>query len=188
MLRKFIVLAAAGVLVSLGLAWQAWELWNIRQGKFIDNSRLKVQVASQRSAGLGMEQIAAMHLFGNAADKPLPPPQPAELPKTDLKLVLVGAITDTDPKLASAIIDADRQVKRYFVGDSIPGGAVLHDVLADSVVLKRENRYETLGFEKAGDAMKQVLDSARKTFQSSAPVPVTPVPPAPVLPQGKRTP
>jgi type II secretory pathway component PulC len=183
MLHKRLVLAGAVSLVLLGMLWQVWDLWNIRQGKFIDNDSLKVQVASQRSAGLGLEQIAAMHLFGNAADKPLAPPPPAELPKTDLKLVLVGAITDSNPKLASAIIDADRQVKRYFVGDNIPGGAVLHDVLADSVVLKRENRYETLSFEKAGDGVKQMLDLAKKTYQPGTPVPVTPA-----LPSGQRAP
>lgn len=181
MSRKFIVLAICMVTILLGLAWQSKGLWHIRQGAFIDYSRLKVQPSAQRATGLGLEQIANLHLFGNAADKPLPPPQPAELPRTDLKLVLVGAITDTNPKLASAIIDADHQVKRYYVGDNIPGGAVLHEVLSDSIVLKRENRYETLAFEKAGDSMKQMLDSAKKTFQIPAGTPA-------VVPQAARTP
>ncbi len=149
-------LAGVGVaLVIVALAWQAWMLAGIRSGNFLDDRKLKLVVAAVKSTDVGLEQIAAMHLFGNAAEKPVAPPQPAELPKTDLKLVLVGAITDSDPKQASALINAENATKRYFVGDNIPGGALLHEVLYDSVVLKRENRYETLEFMKGGEITPQ---------------------------------
>lgn len=104
---------------------------------------------------MGLEQVATLHLFGNAAARPAAAPVPTDLPKTDLKLVLVGAITDSDPKQASALIEADKQARRYYVGDNIPGGAVLHEVLSGSVVLKRENRYETLEFPKGSEAVNQ---------------------------------
>lgn len=168
MLRKPVILVCVLLLLSAGFIWQGWNLWGVRQGKFIDYSSLKVEAAAKPASTLGLEQIAALHLFGNAADKPLAPPVPTELPKTDLKLVLVGAITDTDPKLGSALIDADHQTKRYFVGDNIPGGAVLHEVLESSVVLKRENRYETLAFPKAGDNVRQLIDTAIKGMSGMA--------------------
>lgn len=99
-----------------------------------------------------LEQIATLHLFGDVAANKVAPPVPAVLPKTDLKLVLVGAITDSDPQKASALIQADNQTNRFYVGDNIPGGAALHEVLADAVVLKRNDRYETLPFPKVDGA------------------------------------
>jgi type II secretory pathway component PulC len=100
---------------------------------------------------MGLEQVAALHLFGDVAANVVAPPPPTEMPKTDLKLVLVGAMTDSDPQKASALIEADQQTRRFYIGDNIPGGAVLHEVLSDSVVLKRDDRFETLFFPKADD-------------------------------------
>lgn len=178
-LPKVVAAALAGVLVLGAFGWQAWDLWQIRRGRFLDDSQLRIAATAARTEPLGLEAIAALHLFGNPADKPVAPPQPAELPKTDLKLVLVGAITDTDPAKASALIEADRQTKRYFVGDTIPGGAVLHEVLPDSVVLRRDRRYETLDFPKGGEMNPEARENiARLTAQPGAPAKVTTPPPA----------
>lgn len=156
MLPRWIALVAGMLSVLAVIGWQGYGLLGIKRGDFIDEGRLRIREGAVQETGMGLEQIAALHLLGNPALKPVAPPPPAELPKTDLKLVLVGAITDSDPAKASALVEADRQTKRYFVGDSIPGGATLHEVLADSIVLKRENRYETLGFPKGGEYSPQV--------------------------------
>jgi type II secretory pathway component PulC len=155
MLPRFFVPIAGAITVIVCLVWQVLGLWDIQQGKFIDDKKLKIRSVAAKQSGMGLEQIAGLHLFGDVAAKVAAPPPPTELPKTDLKLTLIGAITDSNAQKASALIEADRQAKRYFVGDSIPGGATLHEVLPGSVVLKRENRYETLEFPKGGDAAVQ---------------------------------
>jgi type II secretory pathway component PulC len=138
------------MLVLLGVwGWQVYGFAAVSRGDFLDDSKLGLRVSSTKETGMGLEQVAGLHLFGEITAVVAEPPPPTDLPKTDLKLVLVGAMTDSDPQKASALISADNQTRRFYVGDSIPGGAVLHEVLADSVVLKRDARYETLFFPKA---------------------------------------
>lgn len=173
LLSRLVVLAAGVLLMLLAFAWQVYGLWGVRRGDFIDEQSLKLRSAESHEGRMGLEQVAALHLFGNPAAKPAEPPAPAELPKTDLKLLLVGAITDSDPSRASALIEAEKQTRRYYVGDNIPGGAVLHEVKDDSVVLKRENRYETLGFPKAGEGSANQIKTALTGFGVIAPPSVT---------------
>jgi len=141
-----------GVVVLMLFVWQAIGLRAVGQEKFIDESSLRLRASSSNESGMGLEQVAAIHLFGDAvATQAVARPVPTEMPKTNLKLVLVGAMTNSDPKKASALISADNQSKRYFIGDNIAGGAVLHEVLSDSVVLLRDGRYETLFFPRTSE-------------------------------------
>ncbi|HSC75381.1 MAG TPA: type II secretion system protein N [Pseudomonadales bacterium] len=142
---------AVVITVLAGFSWQIVGLRAVQRGDFIDENALKLRSAGAREVGMGLEQVAALHVFGDVAANVVAPPPPADLPKTDLKLVLVGAITDSDPKKASALIQADTQTRRFYIGDNIPGGAVLHEVLSDSVVLERDGRYETLFFPKTSE-------------------------------------
>jgi type II secretory pathway component PulC len=180
MLPKLSALVAACLLVLVGWGWQLWDLRAVYRGDFIDDSQLKIKATKSREGGMGLEQIAALHLFGNPADKIAAAPVVTDLPKTDLKLVLMGAITDSNSQKASALIDADRQTRRYFIGDSIPGGAVLHEVLSDSVVLKRDNRYETLAFPKGADINSQAKTPVSNMNTKGGAVSAPGVEPAPV--------
>lgn len=150
-LPRVSVLAAAMLAVLILFSWQLYGFRAIQRGDLIDESNLRLRASSTQESGMGLEQVAGLHLFGDVAANVVAPPPMTELPKTDLKLVLVGAITDSDPQKASALISADNQTRRFYIGDNIPGGAVLHEVLADSVVLKREDRFETLFFPKVSD-------------------------------------
>ena len=70
-----------------------------------------------------------------------------EIPLTKMNLILRGALSGIDHKeYASAIIQAANQDKLYEVGDALPGGAFLHKVLSDHIVIKRGNRLEKLYF------------------------------------------
>jgi type II secretion system protein C len=132
--------------------WQTIGLLAVGQEKFIDEGSLRLRASSSSESGMGLEQVAALHLFGDAVTaQAAAPPVPTEMPKTNLKLVLVGAMTNSDPKKASALISADNQSRRYSIGDNVAGGAVLHEVLSDSVVLLRDGRYETLFFPRTSD-------------------------------------
>ena len=185
MLPKWLALGGGLVLALVGMGWQSWQLLGTHRGNFIDERSLRLQVASRPETGMGLEQIAGLHLFGNPAAKPAAPAMPKELPKTDLKLTLVGAITDSDPSRASALIDAEKQTRRYYIGENIPGGAVLHEVRADSVVLKRDNRYETLSFPKSTDAVAQARGGFGVAGGSASVAPAQPA--APVITARQET-
>ena len=91
-----------------------------------------------------------------------------EIPLTKMNLILRGALSGIDNKeYASAIIQTNNQDKLYEVGDPLPGGALLHQVHADHIVIKRGNRLEKLYFpETARDA--RTFHEYQPALQASA--------------------
>ncbi len=133
--------------------WQSVNLFSIWRGADIDSARLAVRAAGSSGSGIGLEQVAKLHLFGEKASEPVVTvPGTTEMPQTDLKFVLVGAMTNSDAAKASALITTDKQTSRFFVGDAIATGVVLQEVRADAVVLKRNGKLETLSFPRAADS------------------------------------
>ncbi|MGD2073405.1 MAG: type II secretion system protein N [Gammaproteobacteria bacterium] len=62
-----------------------------------------------------------------------------------LDLVLRGTFSSTDSRLAHAIVaDRSGNEEHYRVGDSMPGGILVHEIMPDRVVVLRNGRYETL--------------------------------------------
>lgn len=90
--------------------------------------------------------ITNSHLFG------LPPVaavvqnrDPENAPQTSLPLVLTGIIAADDPQNGLAILGQSAQSTKVFaVGDNVPGGAKLHSVFSDRVVIDRGGSLETL--------------------------------------------
>jgi general secretion pathway protein C len=109
-----------------------------------------VSAASDQPA-VNFPKIAAAHLFGEAGAQP-PPVQGVNAPETRLNLKLRGAIAAEDPKLAHAIIaDGGGKDKVYFIADRLPGGASLHEVYQDRVILNRGGVLETLRLPKISE-------------------------------------
>lgn len=87
--------------------------------------------------------IVNAHLFGI-------PPVPGDLdpsaaPATQMSLVLVGTIAQTDPEKGLAIVGESAAAARvYAVGKTIAGGARLHSVYPDRVILDRGGKLEAL--------------------------------------------
>ncbi|MGH8226815.1 MAG: type II secretion system protein N [Steroidobacteraceae bacterium] len=105
---------------------------------------LPVAAAPIASASrVDIASIVNQHLFGAA---PEAAGGPAGAPRTTLQLVLTGTIAASRPKDGLAILGASpTAVKVYAVGDSVPGGARLHAVYANSVLLERgAGRLESL--------------------------------------------
>ena len=102
-----------------------------------------------------------------------------EIPLTKMNLILRGALSGIDNKeYASAIIQTANQDKLYEVGDALPGGAFLHQVHSDHIVIKRGNRLEKLYFpETARDT--RTLYEHQPALQASA---ESPNPGSPDLP------
>jgi general secretion pathway protein C len=86
--------------------------------------------------------IAQSHLFGEAeAD----PSGAVDAPQTSMPLVLTGIIAADDPQYGLAIVGETAVAARVrAVGDTLPGGARLHAVYADRVLLDRGGRLEAL--------------------------------------------
>ena len=98
--------------------------------------------AAMGSHALDLAAITNAHLFGAA-----PPPKQdgANAPQTSIPLVLTGTIAGNDPQNGLAILGQNAQsAKVYAVGDNVPGGAKLHSVYSDRVVIERDGQLESL--------------------------------------------
>jgi general secretion pathway protein C len=97
---------------------------------------------AQRS-GAEIQTVVSAHLFGvAAADSAAQDPENA--PQSSANLSLAGTIATQNPKRGVAIIsDGGGPSKVYSVGDHV-GGASLHSVYLDHVILDRGGALETL--------------------------------------------
>ncbi len=85
------------------------------------------------------------HLFGSASAEMVQAEETIDAPETRLNLKLRGTVTDGDDQLAHAIIaDGAGKEKVYFLGDTVPGNATLHQVQVDRVILNRGGILEAL--------------------------------------------
>jgi general secretion pathway protein C len=97
---------------------------------------------AQRS-GVDIQTVVAAHLFGVAVADPSTQ-DPENAPQSSANLLLAGTIATQDPKRGVAIIsDGGAPSKVYSVGERI-GGASLHSVYLDHVILDRGGALETL--------------------------------------------
>jgi len=92
--------------------------------------------------------LTTAQLFGKAGAEPAPEPVEQDVldaPDTRLNLSLRAAVASSDQSTAHAIIaDGSGDEQTYFLRDSIPGGASLHQVHADRVILNRGGVLESL--------------------------------------------
>jgi general secretion pathway protein C len=97
------------------------------------------------SPPIDVTSIVNAHLFGTAAAPGAGDTDPNSVAATQMSLVLVGTIAESDPEKGYAIIGENAQsAKVYAVGKTITGGTKLHSVYADRAILDRGGRLEAL--------------------------------------------
>lgn len=112
-------------------------------------------VAAPAPAAAGAAEIAAriasMHLFGRA-DAPVTANAGINAPETNLNVTLRGIIAADNPGDSWALIatgNGQGDEKSYRIGGRIPGGAVVHGIYADRVLLERDGHLEALRLPKS---------------------------------------
>jgi general secretion pathway protein C len=125
---------------------------------------------AQSAPRANVAAIANSHIFGAAAPPAQPQPDAANAPQTSMPLVLTGIIADDDPRTGFAILgESAAAAKVYAVGDNVPGGARLHSVYEDRVLLDRGGRLESLSLPRnqmASMAEAPPLPAAAPTTES----------------------
>lgn len=111
------------------------------------------------------QQIASAHLFGapgsGSAD-------PNSLPQ-NTSLVLAGTMALDDPQAGFAIVgESAANAKFYRVGASLSGGARLHSVYTDRVIIERNGQLETLVLPR-GTASTAIISTPRTAATPSTP-------------------
>jgi general secretion pathway protein C len=122
------------------------------------------------SVRIDFPAIANAHLFGEAGAEPIN--TAIDAPETQLNLQLRGTIAAGDETMAHAIIaDGDGKDKVFFINDTLPGGAVLHEVYTDRVILNRGGVLETLRLPRTSKSLgSQPMPSPIPAFGDENPV------------------
>src|SRR6516164_7104112 len=139
--------------LALGLGVQGALIVTDLAGSGGRGSATPARAASGPTHPLDLAAITNAHLFGAA---PAPRQDGANAPQTSIPLVLTGTIAGNDPQNGLAILGQTAQTaKVYAVGDNVPGGAKLHSVYSDRVVIDRGGQLESLALPRqlnAGNA------------------------------------
>lgn len=135
------------VALVLLLAWQlvqlAWALLGARQPATGPEAS-GTAVAVPAGPRVDVAGIVNAHLFGVAGAGPSET-DPNAVAATQMNLLLVGTIAQSDPALGYAIIGESAQSARvYAVGKTVTGGTKLHSVYPDRVILDRGGKLEAL--------------------------------------------
>ncbi len=134
--------------LGIGLGVQAALIvTNVAGAGKLPPGAIRAFSSPQRRAAVDIATVTNAHLFGFA-----PGAGPAggrNVPQTSMPLILTGVIAASDPRDGLAILGPSATTaKVYAVGDSIPGGASLHSVLADRVLLERDGHLESLALPR----------------------------------------
>lgn len=143
--QRLLPLAVSALLVVL-LAWQlvqlAWSLLGARDERVAAVPVAAAPAAAQPTVNLAA--ILAAHLFGEASS-PAGATDPNAVAATQMPLVLVGTIAQSDPETGYAIIgESAATAKVYSVGKTISGGTKLHSVYPDRAIIDRGGKIEAL--------------------------------------------
>ncbi len=107
---------------------------------------------------------ALVGLFGDAKAKPAPKARRQEAPPTPLKLRLLAVMASDRQGEGLAVIAEQRNAEKgYQVGNEIPGGATLEQVLVDRVIISRNGRQETLMLTDGKPAPNASAGGSRRT-------------------------
>lgn len=153
---------APALIKVAAVVWMAWSLAGLAWlAGGHDGARLPpAQPVSTQvvAAGNGVDtgKLASLSLFGHPAQTASSGgagPDISNAPETTLQLKLNGVFVSQDSDASSAIVsDATNPAngKLYHVKESLPGGATLGGVYADSILIRRsDGPSEVLHFEKA---------------------------------------
>jgi general secretion pathway protein C len=121
---------------------------------------LPAAMQRQGRSGADIQTVVSAHLFG------VPPVEtnqdPENAPQSSANLQLAGTIATQDPKRGVAIIsDGGGPSKVYSVGERI-GGASLHSVYLDHVILDRGGALETLLLPRQLPPSSRPVSTARR--------------------------
>ena len=168
-LPKFVFIVLI-VLITQTLAELTWMLFTPVQESVTTNIKTKNASPKTPATNSSLKEVASYHLFGDAKKQVVVQQKIIDAPETRLRLDLKGVFATTNAEEALAIISSSKDKdKTYHIGDKVIGGAFLHAVYADRVILKRDGQLETLRLPKSKIDSKAFYNSSDSPSDSSRP-------------------
>ena len=148
-LPKFIFILLI-VLITQTFAEMTWRFFTPEQESVSNKIKNNITLVIPVAINTGLKEVSAYHLFGDAKNQVVVQQEVIDAPETRLRLDLKGVFASTIAEQALAIISSSKgKDKTYHIGDKVTGGAILHAVYADRVILKRNGKLETLRLPKS---------------------------------------
>jgi general secretion pathway protein C len=167
------------VLVAVSAAQLTWLLVPTGDGVVGHPVTPRVEAVGGGTPKPGLAAVAGLDLFGRAEQQVAESPKAVDAPQTRLNLTLRGVVAAGEGPSARAIIAAPGQPEEHYrVGDSVPGGAVLEQVLADRVILRRGGRLEALHLPKEASVGSAAPSAPAATPRMGAPAAAPSLPPS----------
>lgn len=158
--QQKIISLMSRTLTSLLLIYAAWLAAQMAWYWLAPPSGVTMVLGSSQ-ADAGMPRtvktypLSQMDLFGRVGAVPKAEPKEVveEAQETTLRLKLKGVFTAEQASESGAIVEeVGKQADYYRVGATLPGGAVLEQVLPDKILMRRNGRLESLSFEEESGA------------------------------------
>lgn len=166
------------VILVIGIAWYlarfVWIMvpvvgefdWSIKP-----SGTANLSAPFSTTAQVNFRTIVSAHLFGAAGTAPVTI-KAVDAPETRLNLKLRGTIAAGDKKYAHAIIgDGKGKNEVYFVDDAVPGGAILHAVYTDKIILNRAGALETLRLPRTSESSAMPARPVARTTSATSATP-----------------
>lgn len=145
-----VVNVALVLLIASTAAELTWSIFAPQADRITPIGTPSAPAAGTRQAPTDIRELAGLHLFGEAAPTQTARAAPIDAPETRLNLDLRGIFASSVRGEALAIIgDPQGKEKPYREGDALPGGAELHEIYADRVILDRGGQLETLKLRRS---------------------------------------
>ena len=150
---------ASAALIVLLARQLAGITWTLIPGERFDAPVLAINSATlprpPESSSPDIEVIVGAHLFGEYVEQaPEPAVSMLEAPETELDLLLKATVSEAHrDRLGAAVIAGAGSERTYTAGEEIEGagGAVLHAIFSDRVILNFAGQFQTLRLPR-GDA------------------------------------
>ena len=158
----------ANILIVTLLAIELANLtWTLFPGETLQISKqlTTAKNITQKQPAASLANIPMLHLLG-IADKDASNKKagPINAPDTQLRVELHGVFASDEASHSLAIIATKGgKDKTYIIGASVPGGALLHEVYKDRVILSRNGKLEALRL-KFPEADITVTKSSRPSY------------------------
>ena len=149
-IQKRLPMLVAALLVLAMLGSLGWQGYRFVQSRHYSGQHQRATAARRHTAAAQPRvDLAKLSLFGDSNVTTQQTLATANLPKTNLRLVLRGVMASTDKGPASALVEGpDQKTQDYSLGDTLPGNAKLHAVYTNRVVIERQGHLENLYFPK----------------------------------------
>lgn len=135
------------IIIFISLLWISQSLWSLVDFLTQSPALSRHQQAEHQKKPTSSTDLLSYPLFGQYIPKDT---DKNAIPKTLLNLKLIGVLKAHEKKYSQTTIQVvGGQEKNYAIGDTLPGGAKIINILDDSVFLMHKGRIEKLSFPQS---------------------------------------